>query len=75
MKNLNISAEAIHSVDVRNSQQIDVCITGADLSFLLDIPIKDVIRELDSTDKILEEINIQDIINYLEYRGFTIEEL
>ena len=75
MSNLNISAEAIHSVDVRNSQQIDICITGADLSFLSDIPIKDVIRELDSTDKILEEINIQDIINYLEYRGFTVEEL
>lgn len=75
MQNLNIAAEAISSVDVRSSQEIDICITGADLGFLSDIPIKDIIRELDSTDKILEELNIQDIICYLEYRGFTVEEL
>lgn len=75
MQNINISAEAIHSVDVRNINQLDICITGADLSFLSDIPIKDVIRELDSTEKILQEINVQDIIAYLEYRGFTVEEL
>lgn len=75
MQNLNIRAEAISNVDIANRNQIYINITGADLDFLSDIPIKDIIRELDSTDKILEELNIQDIIGYLEYRGFTVEEL
>lgn len=73
MQNLNIRADAISNVDVANRNQIDINILGADLSFLSDIPIIDVLRELDMS-QVLEYIDDSDIISYLESNGFTIND-
>lgn len=71
MQNLNIRADAISNVDVANRNQIDINILGADLSFLSDIHIIDVLRELDMS-QVLEYIDDSDIISYLESNGYAV---
>lgn len=71
MQILTITANALHYVDVRSMNSIDVQLEDPDLGFLNDIDIKDIYRNVD-TDKLLQEYDIDDVKNYLESYGYAV---